>query len=58
MLSPAGIITTAAGNGLVGLSGDGGPATNAETGSWGLAFDSAGELLVADPWDNVIRLLK
>ena len=58
MLSPSGIITTIAGNGLVGLSGDGGPATNAQTGAWGLAFDSAGELLVADPWDNVIRVLK
>ena len=58
MLSAGGIITTVAGNGVVGLTGAGGPATNAETGAWGLAFDSAGKLFVADPWNNVIRLLK
>jgi hypothetical protein len=59
MLSPAGIVTTVAGNGVVvGLTGDRGPATSAETGAWGLAFDGTGELFVADPWNNAIRLLK
>ena len=57
-VSPDGIITTVAGNGVVGYSGDGGPATNATTGAWGVAFDSSGKLYVADPWDNVIRLLQ
>jgi sugar lactone lactonase YvrE len=57
-VSPDGIITTVAGNGVVGYSGDGGPANNAKTGAWGLAFDKAGRLYVADPWDNVIRLLQ
>jgi trimeric autotransporter adhesin len=58
MLSPGGMITTVAGNGVVGFTGDGGPAINAETGAWGLAFDAAGKLYVADPWNNVIRLLR
>ena len=58
MVSPDGIITTVAGNGVVGFTGDGGPATSAQTGAWGLAFDNTGRLYVADPWDNVVRLLK
>jgi sugar lactone lactonase YvrE len=58
MVSPDGIISTVAGNGVVGFTGDGGPATSAQTGAWGLAFDNAGRLYVADPWDNVVRLLK
>ena len=56
-VSPDGIITTVAGNGMVGYSGDGGPASDATTGAWGVAFDNSGKLYVADPWDNVIRLL-
>jgi hypothetical protein len=58
MLSSAGVITTVAGNGVLGYSGDGGPATNAQLGAWGLAFDASGNLYVADPWNNNIRLLK
>jgi sugar lactone lactonase YvrE len=57
-VSPDGIITTIAGNGVVGYSGDGGPANNAKTGAWGLAFDNTGRLYVADPWNNVIRMLQ
>jgi sugar lactone lactonase YvrE len=57
-VSPDGIITTVAGNGVVGYSGDGGPATNATTGVWGVAFDASGKLYLADPWNNVIRLLQ
>jgi len=44
-----GIITTVAGNGLSGSSGDGGPATAARIGSpLGLAFDLSGNLLITN----------
>jgi trimeric autotransporter adhesin len=44
-----GIITTVAGNGVSGFSGDGGPATNAAISlTTGISFDSAGNLLIAD----------
>lgn len=51
-----GIVTTIAGNGTLGYSGDGGPATAAsmyEPG--GLAFDVAGNLYIADIGNSVIR---
>ena len=57
VVSPGGIITTVAGNGTAGYLGDGGMATNAETGAWGIAFGSAGTVYVADPWNNVVRRL-
>ena len=52
----AGTITTVAGNGTGGLSGDGGPATSAGL-SWPtwVAFDSAGQLLIADSQSHRIR---
>ena len=44
-----GTITTAAGNGILGSSGDGGLATAASlSGPGGLAIDSVGDLYVAD----------
>ncbi len=44
-----GTITTVAGNGVVGFSGDGGPATNALLGyPEGVAVDSAGNLYISD----------
>ncbi len=44
-----GIITTIAGNGTLGFSGDGGPASNAMVGAVaGFAFDAAGNLYFAD----------
>ncbi len=58
MVSPSGIITTVAGTGVLGFSGDGGPATSAELGAWGLAFDGIGNLYIADSSDNVLRVLK
>jgi sugar lactone lactonase YvrE len=55
-----GIITTVAGNGTAGFSGDNGPATSAElynpTGvAVGSALDSFGDLLIADSMNNRIR---
>ncbi len=44
-----GIITTVAGNGTAGFSGDGGPATSAEIKDpQGVSVDSAGDLYIAD----------
>src|SRR5262249_14418342 len=51
-----GIITTVAGNGSWGYSGDGGPATAAELGSpYGIAIDAADNLWIADSDNNAIR---
>jgi hypothetical protein len=56
MVSPDGIITTIAGTGIQGFSGDGGPATSARLRSpTGIAVDGAGNLYIADPHDNRIR---
>jgi sugar lactone lactonase YvrE len=51
-----GVITTVAGNGTQGYSGDGGPATSAQL-SWlgGVAVDSTGNLYIADSGNYVIR---
>lgn len=50
------LITTVAGNGTTGFSGDGGPATNATMHSpQGLAVDSAGNVLIADFNNHVVR---
>jgi uncharacterized protein (TIGR03437 family) len=51
-----GVITTVAGNGTLGYSGDGGPATNAQLyGPEGVAVDSAGNIYIADMDNNRIR---
>ena len=51
-----GIITTVAGTGERGLSGDGGPATEANLdGPEGVTVDGAGNLLIADTFNNRIR---
>ena len=48
-VSAAGIITTVAGNGLPGFSGDGGPAASASLQTpEGITLDAAGNLFVAD----------
>ena len=46
-VSPDGIITTVAGNGTLGLSGDGGPATSAQLRSVAVAVDPVGNLYIA-----------
>ncbi len=52
----AGVITTFAGTGQFGFSGDGGPATAARLNSpRGLAFDAAGNLYIADTSNRWIR---
>jgi sugar lactone lactonase YvrE len=51
-----GIITTVAGNGNRGFSGDGGPALNAMfKGAYSLAVDAAGNLFITDTSNNRIR---
>jgi sugar lactone lactonase YvrE len=54
-----GIITTVAGNGSIGFSGDGGPAINA--GIFlpeGVAVDGMGNLIIADTFHDAIRIVK
>jgi sugar lactone lactonase YvrE len=51
-----GVITTVAGNGTEGYSGDGGAATSAEVSLLGgLAVDAAGNLYIADEGNSCIR---
>ena len=50
-----GVITTVAGNGTPGFSGDNGPATSAQTEATGVAVDSAGDLYIADFYYDRIR---
>jgi sugar lactone lactonase YvrE len=55
-VTPAGIITTVAGNGKAGSSGDGGPASAAELSEpIGLALDGQGDLVIADAGSNRVR---
>ena len=55
-VNSAGTISTVAGNGSPGFSGDGGPATGASLSMpMGVAVDSAGNLYIADSSNNRIR---
>src|SRR5690606_37257250 len=54
-ISSNGIITTIAGNGTVGFSGDGGVATAAQLLSYGVAVDAAGNVYIADMVHSSIR---
>ncbi len=52
----AGVITTVAGTGVAGFSGDGGPAVAAQLNSpYGLAFDGTGNLYIADLGNARVR---
>jgi len=58
----SGVITTVAGNGSAGYSGDGGPAINAtllsdSADAEGLAVDKAGNLYIADYMHNRVRMV-
>jgi len=56
LVSTSGIITTVAGNGVAGFSGDGGLATSAQLFyPWGVAVDKSGNLLIADSSNQRIR---
>ncbi|HLK49195.1 MAG TPA: hypothetical protein VKT49_13730 [Bryobacteraceae bacterium] len=56
---PGLVITTIAGNGTAGYSGDGGIATLASfNGPAGIALDGSGNLYVADAANNAVRLLQ
>lgn len=52
----SGLITTVAGTGVLGFSGDGGPATSAQLSlPWDVAVDPSGNLLIADRNNMRIR---
>ena len=57
-VSATGIITTVAGNGTPGLTGDDGPATDAQIGrANGLALDNSGNLYIVDLTGQRIRMV-
>ena len=57
-VTPAGIVSTVAGNGTQGYGGDNGPATSAAlNGPGGLAVDAAGNVYIADTQNNRVRMV-
>jgi sugar lactone lactonase YvrE len=57
-IDPSGVITTIAGTGIAGYSGDGGPATSATFDRpYDIALREGGGYLIADSRNNVIRLI-
>jgi uncharacterized protein (TIGR03437 family) len=57
-VTPAGIISTFAGNGVQGFNGDGGPAASAQLlNPQGLALDAKGNLYIADASNHRVRMV-
>jgi len=57
-VNPSGVITTFAGTGKPGFSGDGGPAIEARfNGTGGLALDQAGKVYIASAGDGRVRVV-
>jgi len=57
-ISPAGIVTTIAGNGTRGYSGDGGPATHASLAvPVAVAADPSGNVYIAESYNYIIRMV-
>ena len=55
-ITPAGTISTIAGNGTAGYTGDGGLAVDASFNiPWSVAYDAAGNLYISDRDNNVVR---
>src|SRR5271169_1759583 len=55
-LDTSGNLTTVAGNGKAGFSGDGGPATSAQVNfPQGVAVDTSGNVYIADTYNSVVR---
>ncbi|MGA1870256.1 MAG: Ig-like domain-containing protein, partial [bacterium] len=55
MVGPDGIIRTIAGTGILGCSGDGGPALKAQLNPYGIAVDQMGDIFVTDAFYNCVR---
>jgi sugar lactone lactonase YvrE len=56
-IDPSGTITTVAGTGRFGFSGDGGPATQAKLTASDIALDGKGNLYISDTENNRIRMV-
>jgi hypothetical protein len=57
-ITPAGVVSTFAGTGTAGFSGDGGPATSAMlNGPMSVLVDGAGFVFIADTSNNVVRMV-
>ena len=56
-IDPSGTITTVAGTGRLGFSGDGGPAIEARFEANALALDRAGKMYISDTENNRIRMV-
>jgi len=58
IVNPLGIISTLAGNGFQGYTGDGGPATLAELNTpWGVRIDKIGNVYIADIASEAVRMV-
>jgi len=57
-VTPAGVVSTFAGTGTAGFSGDGGPATSATlNGPMSVLADGGGFIFIADTGNNVVRMV-